>query len=219
MLFLSLATPVSAASVDSSSPASLILPFTIVEGNIAYWRIGPFTRDIVAKIRPTMQQIAKAKPRGLILDFRNNEGGEFDVVHELLQTLLPKGVPYIRFFGVSSRGLKVTAQTPLLKASTPVVVLRNSGTGNEADIAIYILAKLRKAGVQEFSRQRTALVRSFKQNSRMDQYRPIKEGVFFVTPDVRVIGNEGGSEGDMIPRAASFIRELSPWNDPKKAAK
>ena len=50
----------------------------------------------------------------------------------------------------------------------------------------------------------------------MDQYRPIKEGIFFVTPDSRVIGSEGATEEDVIPWAISLAKQMSPWDEPKR---
>ena len=200
----------------SEGDNSLALPFTMLENSVAYFRIGSFTADIARLIRPTMKQIAAAKPRGLILDFRSNQGGDVQVLQALFESLLPKGTPYMRLITPSVRSLQVTAQSSLLKRSTPVVVLRDDRTVNEPDIAIYVLQKLRKAGVLEFSPHRSALVRIYKQHARMDQYRPIKEGVFFVTPDVRIIGDEGGTEGDVLRRAVTFVRELSPWDEVRK---
>jgi hypothetical protein len=204
------ATSVHAATVQlDTSP----LPTEMLDSRIAYFRPGNFTPALTARIRPTMKAIATAKPRGLIIDLRNNQGGDINAVHALLEALLPKGTPYMRVFKISSRGLSVTAQTPTLKRSTPVIVLRNEKTVNEPDIVVYAVQKLRGAGVVEFSSSRNSLKKVYKQQVRMDQYRPIKESVFFVSPDVRLIGNEGESEQDVIPRAIRFARELSPWDE------
>ncbi|MSR86873.1 hypothetical protein EXS70_01735 [Candidatus Peribacteria bacterium] len=207
--------PVCGAASSSSSAPPDLLPFTILPEKVAFFRPGPFTAQNVPLIRPTLQKIADAKPRGLILDLRNNDGGTPDGVQALLEGLLRKGTPYMRFYTSNVRRLAVTAQMPVFKGSTPVVVLRDERTVNEPDIAIYALQKIRKAGVVEFSSGRAALKRAFKQNARMNDYRPIKEAIFFVTPDVRLIADEGASDGDVIPRAVSFIRELSPFDEPK----
>lgn len=114
------------------------------------------------------------------------------------------------------RRIVATAHPPVLKKSTPLVVLRAERTVNEPDIAIYALQKLRGAGVLEFAPDRGALKRYFKQNARMSQYMPIKAPTFFVAPDIRLIANEGAGQGDVIARAVSFIRESSPWDEERR---
>lgn len=209
--------PVCSAAVPVASGNPEILPFTILEGKVAYFKPGEFTSKSVRTIRPTMKAISETKPRGLVIDLRNNMGGDVGVVHALLEALLPKGTPYMRFYSSNVKRLAVTEQPAVFKKSTPVVVLRDHKTVNEPDIAVYALQKIRKAGVLEFSPQRAALQRIYKQNSRMDNFRPIKEAVFFVVPDVRIIGSEGGGEEDMIPRSVIFIKELSPFDEKRTA--
>ncbi len=206
--------PVSHAA--SSAPAKDALWSTMLESKVAYLRINAFTPEIARRVRPELQKLVDLKPRGLILDLRNNQGGEAATAHALLEALLPKDTPYMRYITTVARTLQVTRQAPVLKRSTPIVVLRNQRTVNEPDIVLYALQKIRRSGVLEFSPSRNALKRIYKQHVRMEQYRPIKEAVFFVVPDVRLIGDEGGEESDVIPRAISFIKELSPWDDVRK---
>lgn len=215
---VSLASPAHAA-VSPGSDRPDVLPFTMLESKIVYIRPGAFTAETARRTRPTLRVISTSKPtpRGLILDLRNNHGGSLDAVHALLESLLPKGTPYMRDYSSGFRRLAVTIQEPVFKRSMPIVVLRNERTVNEPDIVIYALQKIRKAGLVEFSPHRAALLRIYKQHARMQQVHPIKEGVFTVVPDARIIGDEGGDEGDVIPRAVSFIRELSPWDEGKMA--
>lgn len=204
------------AAVSPGSGDPVVLPFTMLEGKIVFVRPGAFTAETARRIRPTLRVISTSKPtpRGLILDLRNNHGGSLDAVHALLESLLPKGTPYMRDYAAGFRRLAVTTQEPTFKRSMPIVVLRNERTVNEADIVVYALQKIRGAGLVEFSPHRAALLRIFKQHARMQHYHPIKEGVFTtVIPDARIIGDEGGDEGDVIPRAVSMIRELSPWDE------
>ena len=200
------------AYATPSSNANSALSSSQLEGKIAYVRITKFTKEMSRTIRPLMQQIAASKARGFVIDLRDNQGGDLNAVHQLLQCFLPKGTPYMRVIG-PTRTLQVTSEVPVVKRSTPVVVLRNAGTGNEADIPVYVLQKLRKAGIVEFSPHRSSLVRKYKQHSNMDDYRPIKDAVFFVTPDARIIADQGGGEEDVIPRAMSMVREMSPWDE------
>ncbi len=210
--------PVSFAATTAAPTTTGPLPTMMLESNIAYFKPVEFSKANASRIRPTFQQIAAKKPRGVIIDLRNNQGGSIDAVHALLESVMPKGTPYMRFYTSSVKRLAVTAQVPLIKKSTPIVVLRNAGTGNESDIVIYVLQKIRRSGVLEFTQHRAALQRKYKQNGRMEDYRPIKEAIFFVTPDVRVIGSEGADEATVIPRAISFIKELSPWDEKKSVS-
>lgn len=208
-----------ARAASSSSAAIEPLPTSMLEHKVAYFKVGQFTPEVTGRIRATMQSIAAQKPRGVILDLRDSSGGDVNTAHAIIESLLPKGTPYMRSVSPLLRTINFTTQIPVLKKSTPVVVLRNARTLNESDIVVYVLQKLRKAVVVELSPTRNALKRAFKQNPRMANYHPIKEGVFFVSPDARVIKSEGGDESDMIPRAIGFVRELSPWDEVKTARK
>ncbi len=205
-----------AASSSSSSSSNSLLPYTKLDLNVAYLRVGKFSPETTKKIIPTIKAIADAKPRGLILDLRDNKGGDFGTVEAIMNALLPKGTPYIRHVHVSFRGLEVTSQMPVLKRSTPIIVLRNKNTINEPEIVLYVLNRLRDAGVIEFSDHRSALTRAFKQDNRMSQYFPIKESAFFASADTRVIGDEGGDEDDVVGAAVRLVRERSPWDEAKK---
>ncbi|NOS67307.1 MAG: hypothetical protein HOO67_02990 [Candidatus Peribacteraceae bacterium] len=191
------------------------LPVNKLESNIAYIQLRNLGANLAESIRPTFQLAAKMKPRGIIIDLRGNQGGDINTVHAVFESLLPKGTPYMRHVTATYRRIVPTTQLPVIKKSTPIVVLRDAGTGNESDIVVYILQKLRGAGVLEFTKDRSALKRTFKQQARMDQYRPIKESVFFVTPEIRLIANEGAGPEDVIARAIGMIREMSPWEETK----
>ena len=199
-----------------SLPVAEPLPVNMLERAVAYVRIPTFTSNITDRIRPTLLLAASRKPRGIILDLRDHRGGDINGVHAILEALLPKGTPYMRHITATYLRIVATTQSAVIKKSTPVVVLRDARTMNEADIVIYALQKLRHAGVVEFSSDRAALKRVFKQNAAMDQYRPIKDSVFFITPDARIIANEGGEEEDVIGRAIALVREMSPWDEPKR---
>lgn len=217
LTILATMTAISTVHAATSTVGVTPLPTSILQNNIAYFTIGTFTPDVASRMRATIQYIMTFKPRGLVLDLRDNQGGDVDAVHGLLEALLPKGTPYMRTYIGNVRRIQVTAQQPILKRSTPVVVLRNPKTVNEPDIVIYALQKLRGAGVIEYSPTAGALTRIYKQHARMQQFRPIKEAIFYVTPDVRIIGAQGGSETDLIPRAVSLVREMSPWDEQKKS--
>lgn len=198
-------------------PTEEPFPVNKLESNIAYIQFRRFSADMTDRIRPTLQLASAMKPRGIIIDVRNNQGGDIKPVHTLLEALLPKGTPYMRHLTPAYRRIVPTTQMAVVKKSTPIVVIRDAGTGNEADIVVYALQKLRGARVVEFTNDRSALKRTFKQQARMDQYRPIKESVFFVTPDLRLIASEGAGQEDVIARTIVLIREMSPWGEPKKS--
>lgn len=200
-------------------PVAEPLPVTKLEHNVAYIRLSSFGPEVTDRIRPTFQQANAMKPRGIVLDLRNNRGGDANTVHAILEALLPKGTPYMRHVTATYRRIVPTTQASVIKRSTPIVVLRDARTVNEPDIVIYALQKLRGAGVVEFAPDRGALKRAYKQHQRMNQYRPIKESVFFVTPDVRMFQSEGADQEDVIARAISLVREMSPWGETTAAKK
>ena len=214
-----LLTVVTTAHAADRLPTAEPLPVMKPARNVAYIRLEKFGPEMTDRIRPTIQQANKMKPRGIILDLRNNQGGDINAIHALFEALLPKGTPYMRHMTLHYRRIVFTTQIPVIKKSTPVVILRDAGTGNEADIAVYVLQKLRGAGILEFADDRSALKRRFKQHASMDQYRPIKDSVFFVTPDLRLFANEGAEQEDLIVRAIGYVREMSPWGEPKNTAK
>jgi carboxyl-terminal processing protease len=107
--------------------SSLVLP-----GNIGMVSIKAFTDKTPGMLRTALDKLQK--PKGVILDFRSNEGGHFDRVLECANLLLPKGrlLATVIKRGGGEEPLRTSAEPAL--SGVPVVVLINGSTASGAEI-------------------------------------------------------------------------------------
>lgn len=98
--------------------------------DIGYINITNFSEQTPKALERTLQEIGAASLRGLILDLRNNPGGELTAAVEVASHFVPPG-PVV--YTVSRR-----QTTPYLargqKLDVPLVVLINQGTASAAEI-------------------------------------------------------------------------------------
>lgn len=107
--------------------SSLMLP-----GNVAMVSIKAFTDKTPGMLRAALQKLQQ--PKGLILDFRSNEGGHFDRVVECAGILLPRGRLLATLIkrGGGEEALRTSTEPAL--PGVPVVVLINGATASGAEI-------------------------------------------------------------------------------------
>jgi carboxyl-terminal processing protease len=117
------------APIIWSPLSSLMLP-----GNLAVISIKAFTDKTPGLLRGALEKLMLQKPKGLILDFRSNEGGHFDRVVECAGMLLPKGklVATLVKRGGGEEPLRTSTEPTL--GSMPIVVLVNGSTSSGAEI-------------------------------------------------------------------------------------
>ena len=106
--------------------------YSLLSKNIGYIRIGVFNGKIYLEFYQALNRMKERKVRGLIIDVRNNPGGDFDESLKMAARLVPKGV----LVWTQTKGGK-----PVPKESgsgstfpAPVVILVNEGSASASEV-------------------------------------------------------------------------------------
>lgn len=104
------------------------------ENDIVYVKIYEFTEKADYKFRKAALQIFSKKPRGIILDLRNNPGGYLEVATNIAGWFLEKGkIVAIEEFGDGRRKMYLSPGPAKLK-DYPLVILINEGSASGSEI-------------------------------------------------------------------------------------
>lgn len=106
-----------------------------IEDNIAYLKIYNFNQPLTANFYQTAMEISFSRPRGLIIDLRNNPGGYLESVVDISDWFLDRGNVILKedFGNDEVRIFRVKIGQALLK-NIPTVVLINEGTASASEI-------------------------------------------------------------------------------------
>ena len=204
-----LPSPAFAVADDGSLSANL-------HSNVAYVKVSKLSPWVTQRIRTLAEELQGQKPRGVVLDMRGNAGGSIDAASAVIETLLPKGIPYVKLFSTLGTTLRVSPRAAVFRKSQPLVILIDGKTRNEARIIVSVLQKKRNGIVVEESRKEPSPTVIFGDSARMREYIPIDGKNFSVVPDRRVqIDTKGGNDGP-LQISIGIVKEKSPWVEAKK---
>ncbi|MDX9991092.1 MAG: S41 family peptidase [Anaerolineales bacterium] len=105
----------------------------MLENGIGYVKINTFGDTTATELRSALKELMAAKPRGLIVDLRNNGGGYLQTAVQVVSQFIPKGVVLIEKYG-DGRADTYEAQSGGLATEIPLVVLVNEGTASASEI-------------------------------------------------------------------------------------
>jgi carboxyl-terminal processing protease len=109
----------------------------LVDGNIGYLRIAGFDAGTQAALEAAVQDLRQrsgGKLIGLVLDLRNNPGGDFTAAVKLADAFIDKG-DVARIKGREAADSKRIAGTPNdLVKGLPIVAIVNGGTARETEL-------------------------------------------------------------------------------------
>ncbi len=116
--------------------AKIIVPSVsgkMLENDLAYVQIFTFGEKTTRDLRSTLKELMAKKPKGMILDLRNNGGGYLNTAIEVVSEFIPRGVVMYEIYG---NGKKETFQALRGGQATeiPLVVLVNEGTASASEI-------------------------------------------------------------------------------------
>jgi carboxyl-terminal processing protease len=120
------------AQVDVHSVATVVL-----EGGFVYARISTFSDTTPADFATGMARLRrdlKARPRGVILDLRNNPGGVLEAAVEVADQLLEEGIIVTADGRTPAARFTMHATPGEVLPGVPVVVLVNGSTASAAEI-------------------------------------------------------------------------------------
>lgn len=114
------------------------------EGNIAYVKIANFFTGCSAYFKDAFSEISGNKAKSVILDVRNNPGGDVAELQAVLDYLLPKGDLFICR---DEKGKESMYSSDSNCVSFPLVVVTNGKTENEAEMFAYVMQAFNAATV------------------------------------------------------------------------
>ncbi|MCS7284046.1 MAG: S41 family peptidase [Anaerolineae bacterium] len=104
----------------------------MLDENIAYIRLYEFSANATRQMRNALDDLLRQKPRGLVLDLRNNPGGWLDQAIEVADLFLDKGVVMIERTAEGERVFQT--RSGQIAESIPLVVLVNGGSASASEI-------------------------------------------------------------------------------------
>lgn len=159
------------------------------QGDVAVVQLVQFGRAVDNELRSSLMEIQKQKPKGIILDLRNNPGGLLHAAQSVLSNFLPLGNT---FAIIKTRGEEVrelTDASPTIDRETPLVVLVNGGSASASEIVAGALQDTKRAklvGEKTFGKGTVQQVIEFNDGSSIKM--TIAE---WFTPDARKIDGLG----------------------------
>jgi len=105
----------------------------MLENDIAYVQVITFGDKTTAELEKTLRDLMKEKPKGMILDLRNNGGGYLDTAIEVVSQFIGDGVVMYEEYG-NGEMRTFDALRGGMATEIPLVVLVNEGTASASEI-------------------------------------------------------------------------------------
>ena len=115
-------------AVDSPTVDSKIVD---KKNKIGYVLITEFDANTAVQFEKHLKKLKKQKVKGIIFDLRNNPGGVYEVVCQMLDDILPKGVIV---YTKDKNGDKEEETSDAECLKIPMVVLQNEGSASASEI-------------------------------------------------------------------------------------
>jgi carboxyl-terminal processing protease len=191
----------------------------MLENDIAYVQLFTYGDKTTAELKKQLKELMDQKPKGLILDLRNNGGGYLHTAIEVVSQFIPEGVVMYEEYG-DGRREEFKAIPRGLATDIPLVVLVNEGTASASEITA--------GAIQDYGKGTLVGVTTFGKGS-VQNWIPLKsnEGALRVTiarwltpkerqihkiglqPDVVVEMTEEDIEAERDPQLEKAIEILS----------
>ena len=140
------------------------------QDDIAIVKLMQFGKLTDTDLRSVMQDVAKQKPQGVILDLRNNPGGLLHAADVTASNFLPLGSPVVDIKSRTGEKTDVTDLPPTIAASVPMVVLVNKGSASASEIVAGALQDAGRAvivGEQSFGKGTVQEILEFTDHSSL----------------------------------------------------
>jgi len=116
--------------------AKIVVPSVegkMLDSGVAYVQLFTFGEKTTAELKTTLTTLMAQKPKGLILDLRNNGGGYLNTAIEVVSQFVGKGAVMYEEYGDGTRKT-FQAMPGGLATDVPLVVLVNEGTASASEI-------------------------------------------------------------------------------------
>lgn len=122
----------STAEITRRQYSQSSVTYQVVDGDIGYLRISSFEENTPSQLNDALNNLQAQQVRGLVLDVRNNAGGDTGSCTECLDQLLPEGVLGYTRTGSSQRQILATSDDS--EIDLPMAVLVNENTSSMAEL-------------------------------------------------------------------------------------
>lgn len=107
----------------------------MLENGIAYVQVTTFGSKTTPELLATLKELMAQKPKGIILDLRNNGGGFLQTSVEVASQFVPQGVVLYEQYGDGNRDTYTVIPGGLATdAGLPMLVLVNEGSASASEI-------------------------------------------------------------------------------------
>ncbi len=116
--------------------AAIVVPQVagkMLEDDIAYVQLFTFGDETAAGLKKTLKELLDQKPKGLILDLRNNGGGYLNTAIDVVSQFIGDGVVMYEEYG-DGRRETFQAKRGGVATDIPLVVLINKGSASASEI-------------------------------------------------------------------------------------
>ena len=103
----------------------------MLDNNIGYLRITGFDRVTLQQFQDAYNDLEAQNMKGLILDVRNNPGGLLDVVTDIADILVPKG---LIVYTIDNKGNKKVTNSDSDGINVPLLVLVNGSSASASEV-------------------------------------------------------------------------------------
>jgi carboxyl-terminal processing protease len=184
----------------------------MLENGIGYVKLNTFGDTTTRELRSALQEIMATKPRGLILDLRNNGGGYLQTAVEVASQFIPSGVVLIERYGDGAEDI-YEASRGGLATEIPMVVLVNQGSASASEIvagAIQDLGRGKLVGMTTFGKGSVQIWSPLSDNQGAVRVTIAK----WLTPNERTIHEVGlAPDFEIDLTEEDFAAELDPQLD------
>lgn len=140
------------------------------QGNVAVVEITQFGRLTLERLWDQLVEIRDRKPRGIVLDLRNNPGGLLSAATSVVGHFVPRGSPVVKIRARELERTDVTLHEPAFGDDVPLVVLVNEGSASASEIVAGALQDLKRAtivGTKTFGKGTVQQVLQFNDQSSL----------------------------------------------------
>jgi carboxyl-terminal processing protease len=113
--------------------AAPILKAQIVDGDVGYLHFYAFPEPLPGQLDQALREFERRDVRAVIVDLRDNSGGQLDVVTKVTSRFVADG-PLFQGLSLSGEKTVYRADGSYWKAAKPLIVLTNAGTGSGGEI-------------------------------------------------------------------------------------
>lgn len=186
-----------------------------MQGDVAVVKLLQFGITAEREIRKTFEDVAARKPKGIVLDLRNDPGGLLQAAESTVSNFVPRGSTYVQTKTRHGTELEVTQKDPTVPDSIPLIVLVNNGSASASEIVAAALQDRKRAkivGEKTFGKGTVQRIYNFDDGSSAkitiaEWFSPDGHKIdgVGVLPDVVVVAGEGGRDEQLL-RAVEMLR-------------